>query len=166
MNNGINFALLGCGRIAIRHAEILSGPTFKGLVAVCDLDREKAEFFGTKYSVPFFTDLHDMMATMGDRIDVVNVLTPTGCHAKNVIDISAYKKHIVVEKPMALTLEDAEEIIKACDLAQVKLFVVKQNRYNIPVQKLYEAVKSNRFGKIARSWLQARLLMQRGHFWL
>jgi UDP-N-acetyl-2-amino-2-deoxyglucuronate dehydrogenase len=157
MKSELNFAILGCGRIAPRHAEVLSGMVEGArLVAVCDQNREKAENFGNKYNLPFFTNLHEMMSKMGDQIDVINILTPTGCHAKHAIEAASYKKHIVVEKPMALTLDDAEEMVKACDLAQVKLFVVKQNRYNIPVQKLHEAIKSNRFGKIALATARVR----------
>ena len=68
-------------------------------------------------------------------------------HAQNCIEMSRYKKHFVVEKPMALTLKDADQMIRTCDLAGVRLFVVKQNRYNRPVLKLREAIEKKRFGK-------------------
>lgn len=165
MENVLNFALLGCGRIASRHAEVLSGPVEGArLVAVCDVTEERAELFGSKYGVPHFTDVHEMMAAMGDKIDVINVLTPTGCHAQHVLDVVQYKKHVVVEKPMALTLDDAEAMIEACDRAQVKLFVVKQNRYNVPVQKLYQSMKAGRFGKIAMATARVRWMRNQAYY--
>ena len=165
MDNNLHFALLGCGRIATRHAEVLSGAVEGAkLVAVCDVDGKRAAAFGEKYAVPYFNDVHEMMAAMGDKIDVINVLTPTGCHAQHVLDVVQYKKHVVVEKPMALTLDDAEAMIEACDMAQVKLFVVKQNRYNVPVQKLYEATKAGRFGKIAMATARVRWMRDQAYY--
>jgi predicted dehydrogenase len=70
--------------------------------------------------------------------------------------MAAYGKHIVVEKPMALTLPDADAMIRACDAARVKLFVVKQNRYNLPVQKLRAAVEEGRFGKLVLATVRVR----------
>src|SRR4051794_10480692 len=82
------FALVGCGRIAQKHAEILSsGQAAKAaLVAVCDTKKDRAEAFGKKYKVPFFLNFHEMMETMGDKIDVVNILTPSGDHARHCIE--------------------------------------------------------------------------------
>lgn len=71
-----------------------------------------------------------------------------GYHAKHVINLAKYGKHIVVEKPMALTLDDADAMIRACDENGCKLFVVKQNRFNVPVVKLREAMDEKRFGKL------------------
>ena len=161
----LNFALLGCGRIAQKHAEIIhkSLPGAR-LVAVCDIKKDRADKYAEKYGVPAFYDLHDMMKAMGDDIDVVNVLTPTGYHAKNVVDLAAYGCHIVVEKPMALTVEDAEAMITACESANVRLFVVKQNRYNKPVQKLYEAVQANRFGKIVLGAVRVRWCRHQAYY--
>ena len=71
-----------------------------------------------------------------EEIDLVVILTPSGLHAKHTLQLAKYKKHIIVEKPMALTLNDADEMIKACDKNGIRLFVVKQNRYNLPIQQL------------------------------
>ena len=164
-NKPIRFALIGCGRIAHKHAEILSkGLPGAHLVAVCDVKKDRANAFSQKYGVPAFYDMHSMMKTMGDKIDVVNVLTPTGYHARNVVDLVAYGRHIVVEKPMALTLEDAETMIAACEQAGVRLFVVKQNRYNRPVQKLYEAIRAGRFGKIVLGAVRVRWCRRQAYY--
>ncbi len=152
----LNFALVGCGRIAKRHSELLGHGQIGGarLKAVCDTVPEKARLIGEKFSVPWFTDMHEMMRTIS--VDVVSVLTESGRHAEHVISLAPYQKHIVVEKPMALTLVDADAMIRACDQAGVKLFVVKQNRFNVPVLKLREVLKSGRFGKLVLGTVRVR----------
>lgn len=152
----LKFALVGCGRIAKRHAELLGGNIIDKatLVAVCDIDAEKAKAYGEKYSIPYFTDMHEMMKSV--EIDVVTVLTESGYHAKHVIELAQYGKHIMVEKPMALTLQDADAMIAACENAGTKLFVVKQNRFNVPVVKLREARDQDRFGKLVLGTIRVR----------
>lgn len=152
----LKFALVGCGRIAKRHSELLGLGQIQGarLVAVCDLIEEKAKKIGKQFSVPFFTDMHQMMSS--EKIDVVVVLTESGNHAKNVVDLARYGKHIVVEKPMALTLEDADAMINSCDKNGAKLFVVKQNRFNVPVMKLREALEQGRFGRLVLGTVRVR----------
>lgn len=152
----MNFALIGCGRIAKRHSELLGYEQIAGarLVAVCDLDEQRAQGIGKQFSVPSFTDMHQMMKSV--VIDVVVVLTESGNHAKHVVELSQYGKHIVVEKPMALTLDDADAMIHACDKAGAKLFVVKQNRFNVPVVKLREALEQGRFGKLILGTVRVR----------
>lgn len=154
----LGVALLGCGRIAVRHAQLLSSSEIAGvkLVCVCDIDKNRAEAFGTKYNVPYFTDLDSMMKECGDKIDIVSILTPSGCHAQNTLEVAPYQKHIIVEKPMALTLEDADKMIESCDKFGIRLFIVKQNRYNLPVQKLREALEAGRFGKIVMGSVRVR----------
>jgi predicted dehydrogenase len=104
--------------------------------------------------VSFYTDIHEMMGA--EEIDVVVVLTESGLHSDHVLAIAKYGKHIVVEKPMALSLADADKMILACDQAGIKLFVVKQNRFNKPVLKLREALESGRFGKIVMGTVRVR----------
>lgn len=152
----LKFALLGCGRIAKRHSEILGhGQIDKAnLVAVCDIVEEKAKKIGEQFGVPYFTDMNEMLAQTD--IDVVSVLTESGYHAKHVNEIAKHGMHIVVEKPMALTLDDADSMIKACDEEGVKLFVVKQNRFNVPVIKAREALEAGRFGKLVLGTVRVR----------
>lgn len=152
----LNFVLVGCGRIAKRHSELLGLGFIKGarLAGVCDLVQEKAEKIGTQFSIPYFTDMHEMMKSV--QVDVIVVLTESGYHAKHVIELAPYGKHIVVEKPMALTLNDADGMILACDKAGIKLFVIKQNRFNVPVVKLREALEQGRFGKLILGTVRVR----------
>lgn len=154
----LKFALLGCGRISKKYAEIFLNGDIQGgnIVAVCDIKQEKAQVLGQKLNVPYFYDYHHMMAELEKDIDVLIVLTESGYHAEQVIDLTQYKKHIVVEKPMALKISDADKMISACDRAGVKLFVVKQNRYNLPVQKLREVYEEGAFGKIVMGTVRVR----------
>lgn len=152
----LKFALIGCGRIVKRHAELLTKEQIKHacLGAVCDIDPEKAEKVGTEFSIPYYTDMHQMMQS--EDIDVVTVLTESGNHARHVLELAKYGKHIVVEKPMALTLDDADAMIHACDVNRCKLFVIKQNRFNVPVVKLRQAMEAGRFGKLVLGTVRVR----------
>lgn len=152
----LKFALIGCGRIAKRHSELLGHGQIQNakLVAVCDIDLDKAKKIGEQFGVSFYTDMHEMLKS--EDVDVVCILTESGKHAEHVVSIAKYKKHVVVEKPMALTLDDADAMIRACDENGVKLFVVKQNRFNVPVVKLREALESGRFGKLVLGTVRVR----------
>ena len=154
----LRFALIGCGRIGRKHAEILSGNQVNGaeLIAVCDIRSERSEEFSNRFGVDGFISAEEMLETVGDRIDVLSILTPSGDHARNVLQLAKYRKHFVVEKPMALTLDDADAMIRACDASGVKLFVVKQNRYNLPVVKLHEALDAGRFGRLVMGTVRVR----------
>lgn len=134
------------------------------LVGVCDIVPERAEALSKKHGVPYFSDPHAMVAQLGDAIDVFVILTESGSHARNCIDLAKYKRHIVVEKPMALTLSDADNMIKVCDEAGIKLFVVKQNRYNVPVQKLRDALLAGRFGKLVMGTVRVRWMRDQKYY--
>jgi predicted dehydrogenase len=144
----IRFGLLGCGRIAKRHSELLGGNHIDGarLVAVCDTVRNRADAIASKFGVPALYDIDDFLARQD--IDAVAVLTPSGMHPAHVIACAKAGKHAIVEKPMALRLQDADDMIRACDEAGVKLFVVKQNRFNVPVVKARGALEAGRFGRL------------------
>ena len=143
-----NVALLGCGRIAENHARVLDGEQVPGmkLAAVCDVDKAKADAFAARYAVPAYYSLEEMLRAPG--IDFVSVLTPSGMHAEHVIAAARAGKHVLTEKPMALRVKDADRMIAECDRAGVRLFVVKQNRFNPPVVRLREALEAGRFGKL------------------
>ena len=153
--NELKFALLGCGRISRKHIDAIEKADDAKLVAVCDSDAKRASAVASKLGIPYFTDLDEMLKSVPD-IDVVNILTPTGFHAEHAVKVATYKKHIVVEKPMAMRLEDADEMILACDRAGVRLFVVKQNRYNLPVQRLRRVLEAGRFGKLVMGTVRVR----------
>ena len=152
----INFALVGCGRISKRHGELLGENQILGaqLVAVCDKVASKAQVLADKYNIPAYSCLHEMMKT--EKVDVVVVLTESGLHAQHTVELAPYGAHVIVEKPMALTLDDADRMIEACDKSGVKLFIVKQNRFNVPVVQLRKAVDEGRFGKLVMGTVRVR----------
>src|SRR5439155_19746642 len=116
-----------------RRSELLGGNHIDGgsLSAVCDSVRARADVVASKAGVPAVYEIDDLLARKD--IDAVAVLTPSGMHPKHVIGCARAGKHTVGEKPMALRLQDADDMIRACDEAGGKLFVVKQNRFNVPV---------------------------------
>ena len=156
MSNNLKFAIIGCGRIAKRHTALLGNKEIKNseLAAVCDINKDKAKTYADQFEIPHFTDYHEMMKSQ--EIDVVVVLTESGRHAPIVVELAQYGKHILVEKPMALSLKDADAMIHACDQYNCKLFVIKQNRFNVPVVKLREALDAKRFGKLVLGTVRVR----------
>lgn len=152
----LRFVLVGCGRIAKRHADLLGNRQIEGaeLGAVCDLVPEKAARLAVPFGVPHYNDMHEMCSR--EQYDVIAILTESGLHARHVLELARYRKHIVVEKPMALTLDDADKMIRICDQNAIKLFVVKQNRFNVPVVKLRQALEAGRFGKLVLGTVRVR----------
>ena len=160
----IKFGILGCGRIAKRHSDLLGTGQIAGgrLAAVCDVLPERARAYGERFDVPWFDNIDDFLASAD--VDAVSVLTPSGMHAAHTIAVAAAGKHAIVEKPMALRLEDADAMIRACDAAGVKLFVVKQNRFNVPVVKAREALDAGRFGKLVLGTIRVRWCRDQGYY--
>lgn len=124
------------------------------LGAVCDIVPERARAFGDDYAVPWFADLDELLAR--DDVDVACVLTPSGLHHDHCLAAARAGKHVLVEKPMALRTDHADAMIAACEAAGVRLFVVKQCRFHVPVVRAREALDTGRFGKLvlgcARLW--------------
>lgn len=152
----LKFAIVGCGRIAKRHSDLLGDDQIEGakLVAVADKQIERAKAIGEIKNVPAYADMHEMM--WKEKPDVVSVLTESGLHAKHVIELAQHGADIVVEKPMALALEDADKMIETCDRQGIRLFVVKQNRFNVPVIELRNALEAGRFGKLVLGTVRVR----------
>ena len=155
MSQDLRFALIGCGRVSPKHIASLKEIEGARLVAICDKDLEKAKTRGEGLDgVEYIQDYKELLKR--EDIDVVNVLTESGTHADITIEAAKAGKHVVVEKPMALTLRDADRMIRECDQNGVKLFVVKQNRFNLPVVKLREALEEGRFGKMVMGTVRVR----------
>ncbi len=139
-------ALVGCGRISANHFDAIRKVDGLTLVAVCDTVEERARTAGEAQGVPWFTSLAEMLARV--ECDVVVIATPSGLHPEHGVLAARAGKHIVTEKPMAISLAGADELVGACDEAGVHLFVVKQNRLNPPVQLLKRAIDRGRFGRL------------------
>ena len=160
----LKFALVGCGRISKRHSELLGFDQIVGakLVSVCDNVIGKAKKIGEQFNISSYDDMDKMMKS--ELIDVIVVLTPSGLHAEHVVNLAQYGKHMMVEKPMALSIEDTEKMIYACDNNNIKLFVIKQNRFNVPVVKLREALDSGRFGKLTLGTVRVRWARHQAYY--
>lgn len=143
---GFRIALVGCGRISANHFDAIAKVDGLQLVAVCDTVEERARAAGEAIDVPWFTSLEDMVA--GVDCEVVAIATPSGLHPQQGVLAARAGKHVITEKPMAISLAGADELVRACDEAGVHLFVVKQNRLNPPVQLLKRAIDRGRFGRI------------------
>ena len=155
-NNRLKVGVIGCGRISEKHLSVITDARMEtDLSAVTDLDETKAREKGEKYKVPWYTNYDDMLSKHPD-IDLIHVLTPTGYHARHVIDLSRYGKHIVVEKPMALRIEDADQMIASQERQDRRLFVIKQNRFNQAVMRVREAMEQDRFGKLVMGTVRVR----------
>lgn len=154
----MNFVIFGCGSIAKKHAYCIKNYLHDSRITACfDLNIEQAKKFGASIGI---TDCYDSIEKMfrekGDDIDIINILTPSGVHAENVLSLVQYGKPLIVEKPIALRLSDADNIIKACDKNGVRLFVVHQNRYNPPIIQAHKAMEQGRFGKLVMGTIRLR----------
>ncbi|MFA5142586.1 MAG: Gfo/Idh/MocA family oxidoreductase [Candidatus Omnitrophota bacterium] len=151
----VKFAIIGCGRISYRHIEAIKANAGAELIALCDLNVDKAIERNAAAGVKVYRDYNEMLQK--EAIDVVCIMTPSGMHAEHAIDIiKKYKKHIVVEKPMSLTVAGGVKLIKTAKAGGVKLFVVHQNRFNRAVQKVKTAIDDNAFGKITLGTVRIR----------
>jgi predicted dehydrogenase len=146
MSDVMRFGLIGCGRVAPRHAESLLSLPGAQLVAVADVRESRAERFAAQYHAFAHTDYHALLARQD--VDVVNICTPSGLHAQMAVEAMQAGKHVIVEKPIALTLHDADRMIGAARVYGLKLCVVLQNRYNRPMQDLKHVVESGMLGRL------------------
>lgn len=143
----IRIAVAGCGRISEKHFEAIKAHDKDlELVGVCDSDSEKLARSTKLLGVPGYTDIRDMLRE--EDIDLVVLCTPSGLHSAQTQRCAHEGCHIMTEKPMATRWQDGLRMVRACDEAGVRLFVVKQNRHNSTLKLLKKAVQEGRFGKI------------------
>lgn len=153
----MKYALIGCGRVSKNH---IKAATLNNLdiVALCDLIPQKAEKLITEFSLksdtPIFTDYKKMLREL--KPDFVAISTDSGSHAEIAIYCANNKHNFIVEKPLAMSIEDANKVIEAVEKNNVKACVSHQNRFNIAVQHLHNAVTTNRFGKISHGSINIR----------
>jgi len=145
MSTDIKIGIVGCGRIAQRHAEHISRKAV--LKAVCDIDAEKAKFLGEKYNATIYLDLHEMLAQEAG-LDVIAICSPNGLHAQQAIAALNAGFNVICEKPMALTTMDCGNMIKAAERNNKRLFAIKQNRFNPPVEAVKRALDDGKLGKV------------------
>lgn len=161
----LKFAILGCGRISLKHVEaIINNKEETELVAVYDIIEELAMDKKDQYeskiegsNVKVYTDYNEFLKD--ENIDVVTIASISGYHAEQAIDCLNHDKHVLIEKPMALTLEDADKIIALGKEKNKKVCVSHQNRFSPAIQKLRRAIEEGRFGKLIHG--TARVLWAR-----
>lgn len=162
----LKFAIIGCGRISYKHVEAIANNSEESvLVAVCDIKKENAEAKKAEYlkrmgcscAVNVYTDYNEMLQK--EDIDVVTIATESGYHPQIAINCMNKGKHVICEKPMALSIEDADKMIECSKKNNVKLCISHQNRFNKPIQMLRKALEEGRFGKLTNG--TARILWNR-----
>lgn len=146
MNKKIRFAIVGMGHIGKRHSEMIRRNEYSQLVAVCDI-LSKEELGLNELKVPFFNSIDELLNS-GLNIDVINICTPNGFHAGYAIKALENHKHVVVEKPVALTKADAEKILSKSLEVSKHVFCVMQNRYSPPSVWLKNIIKDKVLGDI------------------
>lgn len=145
-HGAIRCIVVGCGRISERHFEAIADHPDLTLVGVCDEVPERAAMASERYGVPTFPTYAAMLAETTAHAAVI--CTPSGLHPRHGIMAAQRGLHVICEKPMATRLEEADSLVKACDEADVHLFVVKQNRLNPGIQLLKHAIELERFGRV------------------
>lgn len=143
----INIALVGCGRIAKNHFQAIEQhKDHLSLTAVCDTNAEALQQSASQYKVDGYHHIDEML--LHCNADIVALCTPSGLHPTQAIKVAQSGRHVLTEKPMATRWDDGINMVRACDDAGVRLFVVKQNRLNATLQLLKSAIEQERFGKI------------------
>jgi len=146
MKQVLNFAIVGCGVISATHAKCIAQIPDAKLVALCDIVEEKVQKLARDYPADIYTDYEEMLKR--EDIDVVSVLTPSGLHAEIGIAAAQAGKHVIVEKPIDVTLEKADRLIKACREAGVKLCSISQHRFDKAIVDIKKAVDSGKLGQL------------------
>lgn len=145
----MNFAIIGCGFIAKKHAVAIEKISNASLVAVCDKQPDTMEFYANTYGAKPYTDSQEMLKDQS--IDVVCICTPSGLHAVIAEQVALAKKHIVLEKPIAMTIEETDRIINAAKSNGIKLTIVHPNRFRTAVQETKKILDSGLLGKISHA---------------
>lgn len=142
----LGFGIIGCGMISQWHATAVMQTCGARLAGVTDVNIESARAFALKYDVAAFDSVAQMLNS--PEIDVISICTPSGLHAPLAVQAANAGKHIVVEKPMAINVEQANEIIEAVERNNVKLQVISQLRFSDAVVKLKDAVGRGLLGRL------------------
>jgi len=146
----VRFAVVGCGNIGSRHLAVIEAEPEAELAALCDIDQSKvAKYCNLFPGVAGFAGIEDLLREAD--VDVVTICTPHYLHAEMSVLVARSGRHVLVEKPMALHAADCELMIDAARDGGVNLMVVKQNRYNVPVALLKQALDDGRFGRVLMS---------------
>lgn len=164
----MKYALIGCGRIAANHVKAVKNNSLE-FVAMCDIDDSKFDIMlekadsGEFENTLRYSDYKKMLAEHPE-IELVAIATESGNHAEIALDCIDAGKNIIIEKPIAMSIEDADEIIRRAEEKGVKVSACHQNRFNRAVQKAREAVEGNRFGKMSHGSIHVRWNRNKGYY--
>lgn len=155
----MKYALIGCGRIASNHVKAVLNNELE-FVAACDKKQENINILLRKYqlekdtSIRHYTEYKKMIEE--NEIDLISIATESGIHAEIALYCINHGIHVIIEKPMAMNMEDAEEIIRLSEEKHVKVSACHQNRFNVAVQEMRKALEAGRFGKLSHGSVHVR----------
>ncbi|MCS1352255.1 Gfo/Idh/MocA family protein [Mechercharimyces sp. CAU 1602] len=142
----IRYGIVGCGHIASAHIQAITKAKGAVLTALCDRDPKRLAVYKDE-GVALYTDFEEMVRTA--PVDVINICTPSGLHAEQTVIAAEAGKHVIVEKPMALTLADADRMISICKQKEVKLAVVHPHRFRPAMVVLKQMIERGGFGSLS-----------------
>ena len=163
----MKYALIGCGRIAVNHIKAALNNRLE-IVAVCDVLPEKMDALLAKYdlagdpSIKRYTDYRQMLSE--NELTLVSIATESGLHAQIALDCIDAGVNVIIEKPMAMNMADAEEIIRRSDAKGVKVAACHQNRFNVAVQETRRALEAGRFGRLSHGSIHVRWNRNRDYY--
>ncbi len=164
----MKYALIGCGRIAVNHVKAVANNGLE-FVAMCDIDDSKFDVMLEKAGCGDFPEAaryadYKQMLAEHPEIELMAIATESGKHAQIALDCIDAGKNLIIEKPMAMSMADADEIIRRADERGVKVSACHQNRFNVAVQKMREAVEAGRFGKLSHGSIHVRWNRSHGYY--
>lgn len=163
----MKYALIGCGRIAVNHIKAALNNELS-IVAVCDILPKKMESLLAKYdlqndkSITRYADYKEMIEA--EKPELVSIATESGIHAEIALYCIKNKINVIIEKPMAMSMEDADKIIEAAKANNVKVSACHQNRFNVAIQELRKAIEAGRFGKLSHGSIHVRWNRDHGYY--
>lgn len=163
----MKYALIGCGRIAVNHIKAALNNKLE-IAAVCDVLPEKMEELLAKYelqddqTIKRYTDYKEMV--IREKPELVSIATESGIHAEMALFCIEQGVNVIIEKPMAMSIEDADKIIAAAESKNVKVSACHQNRFNVAIQKLRGALEAGRFGKLSHGAIHVRWNRNHGYY--
>lgn len=161
----LKYALIGCGRISVNHIAVALENDLE-IVALCDIEKNKMENIISKFNlsdkVRNYIDYKEMLEK--EKPELVAICTESGKHGQIAIDCIESGSNLIIEKPIALSLEEADEIIKKSKEKNLKVSACHQNRFNKSVQKIREAVEEKRFGKMLHGTAHIRWNREKNYY--
>ncbi|MCA9215421.1 MAG: Gfo/Idh/MocA family oxidoreductase [Planctomycetales bacterium] len=142
----LGFGIVGCGMISNFHAKAIADIRGAKLLSCFDMVAPKGEAFAKDHGIDFYDDLNAMLSD--DRLDIVTICTPSGAHMEPAVAAANAGKHVVVEKPLEITLKRCDKIIEACEKNNVVCSAIFPSRFHESSKLMKQAIDKNRFGKV------------------